>query len=714
MADSLAQLVASAKEAGLTGDELSNFLREERAAQRDAVKMEKERVEKEKERQHQLAEREKERQHQLAEKEHAAAEREKERQHELALAEAKAKTPINPAKSSKLSFKMPPFDDAKDDLDAYISRFEQYSTVHGYAKDTWACNLSVQLRGNALAVFHRMALADQQDYDKLKGTLLRAYQMTEAGYRDKFRESKPLDDEEFTQYVTRLSNYLDRWLELGKTEKTFDALRDLIVRDQVLQVCYQGLKGFIQERKPKDLQEFKDLGVTYLDANGRSSLQWASGTRETQRQTKGQSVKTQQSGQANQKVTETKSETPRETGKSERQCWLCNSTTHIARDCHKRQGKSQSGTKTAAASCKDLQTVYADPDSNVSIYQDDEGNIYSIRGPSSVENLGFAAVDPDGLPIQVGRVKGCKDDVKVLRDTGCTTTVVRRSLCDLSDFSGEKQACLLMDGTLIVKPLVVTHIDTPFYTGQVKAIAMEHPVCDVVIGNIPGARNPDDPDPDWKPGRCEVAKVTRSQDDGKQSPMDVAASAGMLGAEHDQVKPQKIIPSLQELRCANAGKTVGRVQRSHDTKTDNRRFEEKVKSDSGMKTLITGKQVVSPEHQTPFTGELRHGSKSLTREVRDQVKGEVRYHHHKQRTKINPGDKVLVLTPTESKTIMQWKGPFQVIRQVRGNCFVVNFYGKERIYHVSMLEKCLDGATVGTSVVRLGWSASLSRGENFI
>ena len=107
MADSLAQLVASAKEAGLTGDELSNFLREERAAQRDAVKMEKERVEKEKERQHQLAEREKERQHQLAEKEHAAAEREKERQHELALAEAKAKTPINPAKSSKLSFKMP-------------------------------------------------------------------------------------------------------------------------------------------------------------------------------------------------------------------------------------------------------------------------------------------------------------------------------------------------------------------------------------------------------------------------------------------------------------------------------------------------------------------------------------------------------------------------------------------------------------------------------
>ena len=52
----MAQLVASAKEAGLTGDELSNFLREERAAQRDAVKMEKERVEKEKERQHQLAE----------------------------------------------------------------------------------------------------------------------------------------------------------------------------------------------------------------------------------------------------------------------------------------------------------------------------------------------------------------------------------------------------------------------------------------------------------------------------------------------------------------------------------------------------------------------------------------------------------------------------------------------------------------------------------
>ena len=168
-----------------------------------------------------------------------------------------------------------------------------------------------------------------------------------------------------------------------------------------------------------------------------------------------------------------------------------------------------------------------------------------------MEQLAFQAMNLEGLPVQVGRVQGHAGDVEVLRDTGCTTAVIREGLCRSEDFTGEKQACLLMDGSLIEKPVVVTHVDTPYYTGEVRAIAMEHPVYDVVIGNLPGARKPDDPDLDWAPGKCEVtgAVTTRSQKRSKPlPPLKVTKSSVMNVTRHELGKYQREDPSLQKIR----------------------------------------------------------------------------------------------------------------------------------------------------------------------
>ena len=541
-------LLAIAQEAGLTGESLAAFLREERAAAREAAAAEREREEKEKERE----EKERERQEREKERQAIAEENEKQRLHELALAQARAQSDPTAANSKpgKLSFKMPPFDDKKDDMDAYITRFEQYCTVHEYKQETWACNLSVQLRGNALAVYHRMSPDDQQDYSKLKSTLLRAYQLTEAGYRDKFREAKPLDDEEFTQFVTRLSNYMDRWIELGETEKTFAALRDLVVKDQVLQVCHSGLRGFIQERKPKDLQELKDYGITYLDANGRSSLQWTSaprGNTRHQKSTPGKKPLTSSSVS----VVEGRSRTehPRSAGKEGggRKCWICDSSTHIAKDCTKRSNKNQGG-KSTAFQCRSLTPLYADDEKQLQVFRDEEGNVYSTR---TVEKMAFEALRLEGLPVQVGRIKGHSHDVEVLRDTGCTGTVVRQSLCRPEDFTGEKQACILMDGSIVEHPQVITHVDTPYFTGEIQAVAMENPVYDVVIGNIPGARRADDPDQDWTPAKTEVlgAVTTRAQKKAKPLPPLKVTKSPVMGTTREELrKMQSEDKSLQKIR----------------------------------------------------------------------------------------------------------------------------------------------------------------------
>ena len=82
--------------------------------------------------------------------------------------------------------KLPMFNDDKDELDAYLQRFERYATEQGWKQKNWALNLSALLSGKALDVYSTLPIDEAQDYAKLKLALLRKYNLTEEGYRTKF------------------------------------------------------------------------------------------------------------------------------------------------------------------------------------------------------------------------------------------------------------------------------------------------------------------------------------------------------------------------------------------------------------------------------------------------------------------------------------------------------------------------------------------------
>ena len=94
------------------------------------------------------------------------------------------------------------------------------------------------------------------DYDKMKIALMKRYDLTEDGYRRKFRASMPDEtDESPDQFIVRLSTYLIRRLELSKTEKTFEGLKDLIVKEQFINSCPKELAIHLREQAPETLEE---------------------------------------------------------------------------------------------------------------------------------------------------------------------------------------------------------------------------------------------------------------------------------------------------------------------------------------------------------------------------------------------------------------------------------------------------------------------------
>ncbi|CAH3014211.1 unnamed protein product, partial [Porites evermanni] len=97
--------------------------------------------------------------------------------------------------------KLPSFVDDKDDLDAYLQQFERFATTAKWEKTGWASKLSALLSGHALEVYSRLSEEVAQDYDRVKLALMKRYDLTEDGYRRKFRASKPEVDESPEQFI---------------------------------------------------------------------------------------------------------------------------------------------------------------------------------------------------------------------------------------------------------------------------------------------------------------------------------------------------------------------------------------------------------------------------------------------------------------------------------------------------------------------------------
>ena len=67
---------------------------------------------------------------------------------------------------------------------------------------------------------------------------------------------------------------------------------------------------------------------------------------------------------------------------------------------------------------------------------------------------------------------------------------------------------MAINQTLKEAPIAKIKVDTPYYTEVTQAICLRDPLFDLVIGNIPGARNPNEPVAGVK--TCAAA-VTRAQ-----------------------------------------------------------------------------------------------------------------------------------------------------------------------------------------------------------
>ena len=184
-------LISQGKELGLEGQALLKFISEQQALERDERKAKRDAELEKKRLEQQMAENEQKKfeveaetekrkvnadiEQKRLELEHERTQEKMRMDHELEMKKVQVQgngagnggsngNHSNKAKTPRL----PVFVDGKDDLDAYLERFERYAKNQGWKDDEWATDLSALLTGKALGVYSRMSAKDAVQYDRLK------------------------------------------------------------------------------------------------------------------------------------------------------------------------------------------------------------------------------------------------------------------------------------------------------------------------------------------------------------------------------------------------------------------------------------------------------------------------------------------------------------------------------------------------------------------
>ena len=448
---------------------------------------------------------------------------ERKRAHEMALKEAELEiAKLNAATASKsgqsaVKVKLPklaPFNETKDDMDSFLFRFEKYVKAQNLKEEDWAMSLSALLSGDALEVYRRLGKDDSDSYEKLKKALLKRYELTEEGFRNKFRDTKIQRGETPTQFMDRLRNYFERWIEFGEIEKSFDALLDLMLREQFVLNCNKPLAVFLKERIPKTSKEMACLAEQYVEARGETNCSIVDHA-----PSRYKTNKTDNHGNLN-----IDSKVMAKPNHSDKTCYKCGRKGHIQRNCKVKEkvamATQQNGnqdleneTQETGATC--MMHLLSDSIENNHLKLATGETLPIISGACGQGNFSKKS----NLPMFKGKVGDLMVDT--LRDSGCTGVVVQSSLVKPEQLTGKVHLCILIDGTVKKVPMAKIHVDTPFYVGDVEAMSMENPIYPLVLGNIPGIRSPSDPNLDWNSTVVKepIAVLTRAQTEKLKKPI---------------------------------------------------------------------------------------------------------------------------------------------------------------------------------------------------
>jgi len=87
------------------------------------------------------------------------------------------------------------------EVDSYFNAFERIAMALEWPKEMWSILLQCKLVGKAQEVVSSLSVEDSLQYNKLKESILRAYELVPEAYRQKFRRHTKSSGHTFVEFA---------------------------------------------------------------------------------------------------------------------------------------------------------------------------------------------------------------------------------------------------------------------------------------------------------------------------------------------------------------------------------------------------------------------------------------------------------------------------------------------------------------------------------
>lgn len=107
--------------------------------------------------------------------------------------------------------------------------------------------------GKAEEVCATLSIDQSLNYDTVKSTVLRAYELVPEAYRQRFRQSQKAANQTFVEFACEKSALFKKWCQSSKVTQ-FDQLRELVLLEEFKNCLPDKIVLYLNEQKVISLE----------------------------------------------------------------------------------------------------------------------------------------------------------------------------------------------------------------------------------------------------------------------------------------------------------------------------------------------------------------------------------------------------------------------------------------------------------------------------
>ncbi len=147
---------------------------------------------------------------------------------------------------------VPPF--RETEVDSYFCAFERIAAALQWPRDVWSLLLQCKLVGKAQEVCATLSIDQSLNYEIVKATVLRAYELVPEAYRQRFRQSQKAANQTFVEFAREKSALFDKWCQASKVTQ-LDQLRELVLLEEFKNCLPDKIVLYLNEQKVVSLEQ---------------------------------------------------------------------------------------------------------------------------------------------------------------------------------------------------------------------------------------------------------------------------------------------------------------------------------------------------------------------------------------------------------------------------------------------------------------------------